>query len=417
MINDRGANLLLSLALLCIGLTTNLAIADTFNKRNILPGTKAASMGGAFTAIADDASATWYNPGGLGFTKGNDVAISANGFSQTSRVVEEAVSGQDSRQNSSHVYPSFAGGILGLGPIKLGYSYFTLDKHRINEYQKFQIPQKGSTSAYEYQRQFQSEEELLYAGAAVGVQVSKSWSVGVGGFYYQRTQNAILGESLVYESGPSIDVSTRQSTNNEGYTINPGILYRGTHTSVGITARFPKRQSDRTSQDVNQVLYSGSTVTRESTRQTLRGANELVVNEYSLGIASVLFQGMTVAADGTYYPKPAGGSFDEDIELKTSWNVSAGLELSGSRFGCRLGLFTNNSLIGKPTSERVNQTSSVDYVGTSGGLFIKGKTFESMLGLVTQVGLGTAQLINDDPSLHRIKESNLTLILASKYSL
>ena len=417
MINLFSSHLFIVMLQLCIGLRSIEATADTFNKRNILPGTKAASMGGAFTAIADDASATWYNPGGLGFTKGNDVAISANGYSQTSRVVEEAVSGQDSRQNSSHVYPSFAGGIVGLGPIKFGYSYFTLDKHRINEFQKFQIPQNGSTTAYEYQRQFQSEEELLYAGAAMGVQLSKSWSVGVGGFYYQRTQNAILGESLVYQSGTSIDVSTRQSTHNEGFTINPGVLYKGTRTSIGLTVRMPKRQSDRTSQDVNQVLYSGSTVTRESTRQTLRGANELVVNEYSLGLASVLFDGMTVAIDGTYYPISSHGSFEGDLELKNSWNVSAGLELSGSRLGCRLGVFTNNSLIEQPSKERVNQTSSVDYIGTSGGLFMKGKTFESMLGVVTQVGRGTAQLINDDPSLHRIKESNLTLILASKYAL
>ncbi|MCX6641121.1 MAG: hypothetical protein NTW14_11710 [bacterium] len=36
------------------------------------PTARSSGLGGAFTACADDASATWWNPGGLAFLKGGE---------------------------------------------------------------------------------------------------------------------------------------------------------------------------------------------------------------------------------------------------------------------------------------------------------------------------------------------------------
>jgi len=41
----------------------------------IRPGARASGMGSAFTAIADDATATYFNPGGLGFLKQKEVTL------------------------------------------------------------------------------------------------------------------------------------------------------------------------------------------------------------------------------------------------------------------------------------------------------------------------------------------------------
>lgn len=46
--------------------------ADVFHYSNLLIGDRAIGFGGAYTAIADDASGVYYNPAGLGFALTND---------------------------------------------------------------------------------------------------------------------------------------------------------------------------------------------------------------------------------------------------------------------------------------------------------------------------------------------------------
>ncbi|MCA9523010.1 MAG: hypothetical protein KC609_18675 [Myxococcales bacterium] len=57
------------------------AAADVFNQRNHLVGLRATLMGGAYTAIADDISAAYYNPAGLAQIKGLAFSLSVTGYS------------------------------------------------------------------------------------------------------------------------------------------------------------------------------------------------------------------------------------------------------------------------------------------------------------------------------------------------
>ena len=59
---DRGmAPRTAALALLVFAFTQSPAFSQSFD----LVGTRALGMGGAFVAVADDASAAWWNPAGL----------------------------------------------------------------------------------------------------------------------------------------------------------------------------------------------------------------------------------------------------------------------------------------------------------------------------------------------------------------
>ena len=59
-------------------LLTPTARADFFNERNLLIGERASLLGGAFTALADDATAGYYNPAGLVQAPGFTVSASAD---------------------------------------------------------------------------------------------------------------------------------------------------------------------------------------------------------------------------------------------------------------------------------------------------------------------------------------------------
>jgi hypothetical protein len=64
----------------CYGLIAALSLpvlADMFNHKIVLVGDKAAALGGAFTGLADDATATYYNPAGLTQIKNIKLNVSA----------------------------------------------------------------------------------------------------------------------------------------------------------------------------------------------------------------------------------------------------------------------------------------------------------------------------------------------------
>src|SRR5215475_15687393 len=50
------------------------------NYRPYLVGGRAAGMGGAFTALADDGSGAYYNPGGLAFVHASSLSFSLNAY-------------------------------------------------------------------------------------------------------------------------------------------------------------------------------------------------------------------------------------------------------------------------------------------------------------------------------------------------
>ena len=69
---SRFAGILLAVAL------AGGARADDANYRPYVVGGRAAGMGGAFTALADDGSGPWYNPGGLGFVRRSQLSLSGS---------------------------------------------------------------------------------------------------------------------------------------------------------------------------------------------------------------------------------------------------------------------------------------------------------------------------------------------------
>src|SRR2546428_3805175 len=52
--------------------------ADDSNFRPYVVGGRASGMGGAFTALADDGSGPYYNPGGIAFARRSSVSLNAS---------------------------------------------------------------------------------------------------------------------------------------------------------------------------------------------------------------------------------------------------------------------------------------------------------------------------------------------------
>lgn len=121
----------------------------------ISPGARAAGMGEAFVGLADDATAVYYNPAGLGFQRGREITLMhANWLPQF---------GNDLFIDFAAYRQHFE----GLGTIGINVTYLNLGK----QFQTLEDSPDpvGEFSSYEF------ATSLTY-----GTQLSESWAVGVG---------------------------------------------------------------------------------------------------------------------------------------------------------------------------------------------------------------------------------------------
>ncbi|MDB5105034.1 MAG: rane protein involved in aromatic hydrocarbon degradation [Fibrobacteres bacterium] len=112
-------NASLCLALLCLP-----AAADLFNHKIVLVGDKGAALGGAFTGLADDATATYYNPAGLTQIKNIKLNVSAQVVQYQKQKIGIA-DGTDIPYNSFNFSPTITAFSQRMGNWAYGFSIVT----------------------------------------------------------------------------------------------------------------------------------------------------------------------------------------------------------------------------------------------------------------------------------------------------
>jgi hypothetical protein len=403
------------------------SFAESTNKRMILPGSRAQALAGAFTAVASDASAGWYNPAGLGFLKGPGVSASVNNFSTAKKRISEVVSYQDLTENSASIYPGFTGANTNLGPLALAWSYFTLEQQNTDESQIILTESSSreitwpmasrSNSSFRYDRTELTAGSLIHTGVSLAVNLSKNVSLGISEFYYRRQKQTTLKERSSYESGVFYDSFSRLSTKNEGTLTVAGLLIRGTSFSLGISAKIPRALSDKTDFETSYVIYTGGSPDLNSEEVVTHREDELTVRTWSLGLAWTPLNHILVSADAVYYAPTKtlwGGSGGFDTRAVTDWSV--GVELQSSGLIIAGGAFSNSSLAKRPEpSSNILAPGQINYLGFSSAIGFKSGRLENVFIMVRQRGLGQKQMVQGNQTLQSVTTEAQTFSLASSY--
>ena len=95
--------------MLFVTLLSDGILKDQFHYANFLIGERAMGLGGAFTAVADDASEIFYNPAGLGFALNSDISGSANAYYSKKQFIDTIGSNNFTEKSSSSANPFFGG--------------------------------------------------------------------------------------------------------------------------------------------------------------------------------------------------------------------------------------------------------------------------------------------------------------------
>lgn len=235
------------LLLLCFILFSGkFAFADEYHHKNLLLGTKAIGLGGAFTAISDDLSAVFYNPAGLtNTTESNSASISTFAWDKTN-FKDVFSTGEDFTRSSFSIVPSFLGIGSNRGSWQWGVGFGVSDMDTERNYDSSTYPLiNGQNITFGQQTEFANidlDNTILELAFGVSRKIDDKLSIGGSLNLKYKTFEAVQG------SGVNAAIQTPDTTLYSGFSasrrwkdenivIAPmlGLLYQTENVDVGFT--------------------------------------------------------------------------------------------------------------------------------------------------------------------------------------
>ncbi len=400
------------LALLAIGLLTASVFADDEHFINIMPGDRAAGLGGAYTAISDGPEGAYYNPAGLAYSPTSYFSLSTNAV-QLKRLqyfdIYNGYSGLSSTnpvnytRDSFSFVPNFFGMVQKDQGTAFALTIASLDNESFDQRDKLDLETGGVTLNVNVDYvQTTSDQEV---GFSWGFLLDKHFSLGCGLFAGYKDKKYINGSVLRETVSQFFSTSTIYSR-EQLFTLRPSLgvqLALGDQITVGLASTMALPIFGiYTSQFVNYT-YASDDPTHPSADvgdTTVRNFDIIKNNFFtgtsiknSLGIAWFPTQSLALSGDFLAYvpidPKNALGKV-------FTWNAALGLEWYISpNFPLRIGLFTNNANTPVLYTNLANQADHIDMYGASLATGYTTSNFDLTIGVSASTGAGYAQILSD----------------------
>ena len=418
-------------------------LADQFHYTNFIIGERAMGLGGAYTAVADDASGVFYNPAGLGFALNSDISGSANAYYSKETVYKDAIGDNDFKESASGTANPFFGGLQKLDHIwrglAAGFAVYVTDNEFKDQDDLLENIDFGSgVSLDRYHRTANTRSETLGVALAAAKKFKGGFSVGASLSYlnateltqnYQDVQQTLSASQQVYST-----VNVRESLNVDALETAIGAQYAFWNLSVGVNLKF-RSIIKQNIEYANDTTSYQEPISQDPTRQNVSynydDALEEWPNEYRFGLAWFATTRLLLTFDTTYHtgveePAVSGSTAEELIKnyyqrtyaRQATTNFAGGLEYYiTSSVPVRVGVFTNNDARKEVEAGQTNQADHIDYMGYS--LFFAWVQPNSQVsfGVVYQDGKGEAQKIADSESIQDVTSSAYTIAISATHSL
>lgn len=346
---------------------------------NQVVGTKALSMGNAFTAVADDASAVFFNPAGLSRQDGYSVAVGAAPVVSDTHYTTDSGTGDD-MESATPVVPY----LYGVSPVG--------DKWRVG---------LGVNAPFGLETHWRDDGPLRYVATdsrlqflginpVVSYKVRERLSVG-GGVVYARVSAKLdsrLNETALnsfLNGAPTLSADGGKSLKGDGggWGFNLGVLYEpvightfGLSYRSGIKASISGQTRLSGLSNASAFVFGGDSYSTDTKTHLKFPSSLLVGYAYKPGP-------WTFAVDGEWVGYSVANrthlTFSEtdatrlailnqgnptERNWKDSWNLGAGVDRSlGEAFHARAGFFYYPRVIpettwdpGNPESSRIGYT-------------------------------------------------------------
>ncbi len=386
---------LITLAFYCLStpLVADLAKQHQAYERLLLPGGRAALMGGAYTALSNDPVGLLYNPGGSVFSDHNEVSVNTWSAFRSEVIYQGAIRGSDFKESSQARSGGFAGGIFKHQPFTLGYVVASLDKRNINQDDYFADLSQDDGELKNFTRVHQESNAYDLLGASLGVKFGSNWGLGTLIYIYDRSIESMDYQKVEYNGGRVLTQQTKIKVSNQGMVGILGLRYKGEHWSLGLSIKRGQPVVDKSSLgfiSVTQGTSDGTPQIVATTSDDYTEENEVIPTIARTGLAWHPIKAFLLSLDLQYSSPLVTGTTSPN--RRSTLNYALGMDTGGTLFRFLAGVYTNNSTFPRNDPNRQQQATHLDYVGQSLGLMFLAQSYDVTLGYVKQVGKGTSQI-------------------------
>jgi len=398
-----------------IAMSFGIGYADEFHYNNLLIGDRASGMGGAYTAISDDASGLYYNPAGIVYSSGRNLSASVNAYYNLTKTYNNAIGSSDWVRTSSSLLPNYFGIVQPLGKYKFGFSYAVSDSAQEDQDQTFSNPPGmtvGGLPVTQYVINFNNQNATYNVGPSLAAEVTSKLAVGATLYFYQKNNQFILNEIK------TTAVNTQYFQNNAYYTreengIRPmlGVMWSPIDKlSLGVAVSQVYLLSSKTYGQQN--LVTSGTATLSQFHVTDKRKYPLQVRA---GAAYFATKNWLLSADASYYSKVENPTFGESNVSVT--NIALGTEYYLSNaWAFRGGLFTNMANTPAVTTDpNTSPEEHVNIFGGSASISTFTRNTSVTLGASMSSGKGQAH-ITGGTGIQDLQTQGWTVSLSSTYS-
>jgi long-chain fatty acid transport protein len=417
------------------------AAADEFHYLNLLIGDRASGMGGAYTAVSDDATGLYYNPAGIVYSAGRNISASVNAYYATDKTYKSVIGGNGWDRTSASLLPNYFGVIQPLGnKTKIGISYAVPESIMADQDQTFtDLPLSSGIASLNpgvrissYIINFNEESNTYNFGPSIAFELSDTLSTGLTLYYYQRKTQFILNQLIKTTNGGYEWTNTYFQTEEKGLRPVLGFMFTPVDKlSLGISfSKIFVSSSDTTFQntyrrqgiaapvavDTNGDGVADSIVPVSDEASLPDGQSSTSVKrkfptQVNLGVAWFPTTSLLLSADINYFTEVK----DQGVEQVTNFAIGSEYYFS-KNWATRAGFYTNYANTPELSSTGVNQNEHIDLYGVTGSVSHFTRNTSVTLGAGYTLGEGKAQIIGNSFSIQDAESHGWMVFLSSSYS-
>jgi long-subunit fatty acid transport protein len=442
MVVIRKASGLILIAVM-ISLFAGTAAADDQHYTNLLIGDRASGMGGAYTAVSDDATGLYYNPAGVAYTAGRSISASVNAYYDTEKKYKSVIGGNGWVRTSSSLLPNYFGVVQPMGKFKVGFSYAVPESIMEDQDQVFHnLPLSttrvnGQPSVADlnpgvkissYIINFNNESTTYNFGPSIATELTNNLAAGVTLYYYQRKTQWILNQIVRTDAGGSEWTNLYYQSQEWGFRPILGLMWTPvSNVSVGLSMSKILIQGSEISQQYayrRQGLAVGYDMNGDGIQDTVLSDDAYVPyaipsidtkrkypTQISLGVAWFPSQSLLLSADINHYSAIHG----QNVEAVN--NLALGAEYYVSKnWAVRGGFFTDYANTPTISANNASQPEHIDLYGETLSISHFTRNTSVTLGGGYTYGTGKAQILSGSSKIQDAESQGWMLFLSSSYS-